>query len=76
MAKTKKYKVPEMKPVDSSQLKAVGHDGKNLFIEFHKGGVYVYPKIDKKHVDGLMKTESKGKYFSEHIKYKTPYEKL
>lgn len=75
MAK-KEYKVPEMKPVESSQLKEVGYDGNNLFIQFHKGGIYVYPKIDKKLVKGLMDSESKGRYFSENIKYKVPYEKL
>lgn len=60
----------EFKPVESSDLKAVKYDDKKeeLTIEFKGGSQYLYLKVPVKTFDGLMASESKGKFFHASIK--------
>lgn len=60
----------QMVPVDSSWIKAVGHDaGANeLHVELKSGKTYVYEKVPPgKHV-AMVGSESAGDYLNTHIK--------
>lgn len=60
----------QLKPVSSSNLKAVGYDAetKTLQIEFLNGGLYEYYNIPENIYKGLMAASSHGSYFDQHIK--------
>ena len=65
-----------MTPVDSSNLKSIGHDGQNLFVEFGKGTIYVYFGVPLELYSELLNAESKGKYLNSNIKNVYRYEKI
>jgi hypothetical protein len=57
-------------PIASSNIKSVGFENGVMHIEFANGGrVYEYtgPRV-KEHYDALLKAESAGRYFSQHIR--------
>ena len=57
------------KPVQSSNIISIGHDGKNtLEIEFKRGGIYQYSPVSTEGYVQLQQAESVGKYFHENIK--------
>lgn len=65
--------------VQSSNISSVGYDPatSTLEIEFHHGGVYQYYGVPRRVYMGLMKAESKGSYFYQHIKLGGyPYKKV
>lgn len=37
--------IPQMQPVESSNIAAVGHDGKDLHVRFKSGGLYRYADV-------------------------------
>lgn len=57
----------EMQPVVSSMMSAVGHDGKQLYITFKSGLTYRY-RAPQRLLEGLLKANSPGVYFAEHIR--------
>lgn len=61
-----------MKPVQSSTIAAVGHDGKQLTVQFKNGGTYDYPDVPIELHDRMMAAhdagESIGKFFHAHVK--------
>jgi hypothetical protein len=69
---------PEMTPVESSNLAAVGHDGTALWIKFkdstnkkgevRPGGTYRYPTASAALHAGLLSAPSAGQYFHQQIK--------
>ena len=59
---------PEMTPVKSSNVEAVGHDGSALWVRFHGGGMYRYPTAGPEHHAALLEAESPGQYLHRHIK--------
>jgi hypothetical protein len=63
--------------VDSSLIDRVSYDAdtETLTITFDNGHVYDYQDVPQKVYDGLMKAESKGRYFNQHIKGKYEYVK-
>lgn len=65
-------------PVSSSNLQSVGYsaDSSTLEIEFIRGGVYQYFDVPQGEHEGLMSSDSKGKYFLANIKNRYPYLKL
>lgn len=76
-----------MKPVQSSQIKAVGHDAADnrLYVEFNtktKRSVYSYANVTADHHGALMgegvKDHSIGRHFGQHLKSNPnhPYTKL
>lgn len=73
---------PEMQPVSSSQLKAIGYqpDDNRLFIEFHHGGsTYAYEHVTQGDYEALRDAQSIGKHFAAHLKAhpsKFPFKKL
>lgn len=60
----------ERQPVESSQIKSVGHDPdiRALEIEFHGGSVYRYDNVDQYYFDSMIAAESVGRYFGQVIK--------
>lgn len=62
----------EMKPVSSSQIKAIGYhrDSKTLAIEFHSSAPvqYRYAGVEQGVADELVQADSIGRYFGRHIK--------
>jgi dUTP pyrophosphatase len=68
--------IPNLVPVDSTNLAAVGHDSKStLYLRFKKGDVYSYTGVTFKTFLEMLMAESVGKYFHAHIKA-LPYEKI
>lgn len=55
-------------PVESSQIKAIGHEGTTLTVEFKNGSVYEYANVPPTLHQHLMGAESVGKFFSQYIK--------
>lgn len=57
----------EMIEVKSSNVKKIGFENDNLYVEY-SGGVYVYKQVPKALYEGLVNSESKGKYMNTYIK--------
>ena len=58
------------RPVRSSALQSVGYDQEQrvLEIEFTGGEVYQYFDVPAEVYRGLMKAESHGRYFHQHVR--------
>lgn len=54
--------------VTSSNLKRVGWENENLYVEFHHGGVYAYHAVPFQVYNDLVGSPSVGKFFSSLIK--------
>lgn len=53
---------------------AYDEEAKTLEVEFRSGEVYRYAKVPAEVFQGLMKAESKGRYFSQRIRNRFPAE--
>lgn len=62
----------EMKPVKSSNIKAVGYDPASLVmqIDFANGTSYTYPDVPFDDFNKLANAESVGQHFNENIRSK------
>lgn len=62
--------VIEMKPVVSSNIKAVGYDAENQVarVEFINGSIYEYPGVEQGLFDNLAGAESVGKFFNANFR--------
>ncbi len=56
----------------SSSLRSVGYDAakQELEVEFKNGGIYRYSEVEPAVARGLLRAESKGSYFLEHVRDK------
>jgi hypothetical protein len=65
-------------PVESSNLRSVGYDVKTrtLEVQFTHGGIYRYFAVPAEVHSGLMKSDSKGKYFQANVRNKFRFERL
>lgn len=75
--------VPELTPVVSSNVKAVGHDGDALFVEFKDkadgtpGSLYKYPGLDATHFDAMTADgASAGGHFAKFVRHVKDFVKL
>lgn len=75
-----KRDIPEMIPVRSSNLEAVGYDPEDelLYIIFSEKRstqrtLYRYSNVSQSEFDGLLSADSKGKYFHQVIRNSKPY---
>jgi hypothetical protein len=76
--------IPELTPVDSSQIEAIGHNPavNVLFVRFHprvadtNGPVYAYFEFSAEKFKDFLKAESKGKFLNKEIRDKFKYQKL
>lgn len=60
----------EMKPVNSSAIRAVGYDvaTRGMRILFKQGHYYDFCGVPEQVYLGLMRASSKGTYYNDHIK--------
>jgi len=60
----------EMKPVESSNIAAVGHDAarKVMRIQFSNGGLYDYHNVSAEQHQALLKAKSVGGHFHKHFR--------
>ncbi len=58
----------EMKPVTSSNIKAIGYENGLLVVHFSNGSRYSYKGVPARVHGELMAAESVGKHFMEHIR--------
>lgn len=68
----------ERTPVSSSNIAAIGYEPERgvLEVEFINGAVYSYSGVPLGEYEGLMSSDSKGKYLHANIKGRYPYSKL
>ncbi|WP_321336479.1 KTSC domain-containing protein [uncultured Cohaesibacter sp.] len=60
----------EMKPVDSSNVRAVGYDDESntLQVEFNNGSLYQYFDVPRYIFDGLIEADSPGGFLHQNVK--------
>ncbi len=65
-------------PVSSSAMNSVGYSSgsQTLEIEFSGGEVYHYFEVPHEVYLGLMRADSHGRYFHQHIKGRYQYERV
>ena len=65
-------------PVESSVLAAVAyaHRERLLYLEFRSGAIYRYFDFPVQMYEELLAADSKGQYFSWHIRDRFPYEQV
>jgi len=69
-------KLPTMKPVKSSNVEAVGHEGGDLFIRFKGGAVYHYEGVSKAVYENALKAPSIGSFVATQIRGKYTHRRL
>jgi hypothetical protein len=65
-----------LKPVKSSNLEAIGHDGTTLAVQFKGGAVHHYKGVPAELYDKLASAESPGSIFHKHIRSEFPSERI
>lgn len=57
-------------PVQSSQIKEIGHDGSSntLFVRFKNNKLYSYHPVDKEMYGEFKDAKSQGAYFHKNLK--------
>lgn len=68
--------LPEMLAVNSSNIKSIGYDGTDLYVEYLSGSVYQYKNVPQGQFESLKTAESKGRFMNENIKGKFNYDYL
>lgn len=59
----------QFQPTNSSNIKAIAHDGEDLYINFHKGNkVFAYRMVSEGTYYEMLESESVGKFFHSRIK--------
>lgn len=68
----------QLQPVKSSSIAAVGYDApsKRLHIKFTSGGTYVYQGVPAKEHQALLKADSIGTHFAQHIRDKRTFHRI
>lgn len=66
----------KMYDVDSSNIKAIGYENGNVIVAFKNGTQYAYENVDEKLFKCFLDSDSKGKFFAQHIKGKFEYKQL
>jgi hypothetical protein len=71
-------KALEWVPVESRAVKAVGYraDAQQLYIQFHSGEMYRYFEFPLQKYEDFLAADSKGGYFSQHIRNRFRYERI
>ena len=70
--------MPEMQPVSSSNISAVGYDTDNqmVYVEFLNGSMYSYKGVNQNEFENLRTAASVGSYLNRNYKNIYPYEKV
>jgi hypothetical protein len=64
--------ITEMVPVQSTAIKAVGHDASTglVHVEFHTGGTHAFGPLTKAEFERFRDAPSIGKHFHAHVRAK------
>jgi hypothetical protein len=65
----------ERKEVESSVIGALGH-ARVLEIQFESGRIYQYIDVPEDIYNAMLASDSKGKYFNQHIRGKFSYQEI
>jgi len=70
--------LPEMIPVQSSNVASVGYDvsTQTVYVEFLNGSIYMYKGVIQIEFENLKTAPSVGSYFNRNFKNVYPYEKI
>lgn len=70
--------VPEMIPVNSSNIESIGYDEKNeqVYVRFLNGSLYVYKGVPLHEFENLREAPSLGSYLHRNYKNVYPYERI
>lgn len=70
--------LPQMIPVKSSNVEAVGHDAAKdeLHVKFQSGGHYVYEGVHRSLYNDFLAADSVTKILNSHVKGKFKHRKL
>ena len=62
----------EMVPVESSAIKAVGHDASTstIHVQFHSGGTHLFAPFTQAEFERFRTARSIGKHFHAHLRAK------
>jgi hypothetical protein len=71
-------KIPEMIPVQSSNVASVGYDNatQTVFVQFLNGTIYIYKGVPKFEFENLKTAASVGSYLHRNFKNVYPYERI
>ncbi len=70
--------MPEMQPVSSSNIAAVGYDAENenVYVQFLDGSTYAYKGVQEHEFENLRTASSVGSYLNRNYKNVYPYERM
>lgn len=70
--------IPEMQPVSSSNIAAVGYDEENesVYVQFLDGSTYAYKGVQAHEFENLRTAASVGSYLNRNYKNVYPYERM
>lgn len=70
--------IPEMQPVSSSNIDAIGYDAENQFVyvRFLNGSLYAYKGVPEHEFENLKTAPSVGSYLNRNYKNVYPYERV
>lgn len=60
--------LPTMRPIQSSTVAEIGHDGAALYVRFKGGDVYRYPGAGGHHIEAMTGHKSPGAYFQREVR--------
>lgn len=68
--------MPEMHPVNSSNVAAIGYDSENqiVYVQFLNGSTYIYKGVPENEFENLKNSPSVGSYINRNYKNIYPYE--
>jgi len=69
--------MPEMQPVSSSNIAAVGYDtdSQMVYVQFLNGSTYAYKGVPEHEFENLRTAPSVGSYLNRNYKNVYPYER-
>lgn len=69
--------IPDMQPVSSSNIEAVGYDAENetVYVQFLNGSTYAYRGVPEHEFENLRTAPSVGSYLNRNFKNVYPYER-
>ena len=70
--------LPEMQPVSSSNISAVGYNADNqmVYVQFLNGSLYVYKGVNEYEFENLKTASSVGTYLNRNYKNVYSYERI
>ena len=69
--------MPDMLPVSSSSIAAIGYDAENqtVYVQFLNGSTYAYKGVPEHEFENLRTAPSIGSYLNRNYKNVYPYER-